>query len=125
MIETLFILLVVFQVKHFLCDYPLQTEYVLGKMEPYFWEIPLAAHAGVHATATFIIALVFANPYIAALTAVMDFVIHFTVDRIKASPNMGGKFKPDQKQFWWALGADQMVHHLTHYWIIAIILGVL
>ena len=60
-------------------------------------------------------------------------VVHFTMDRIKASPNMLGRFKPLTKEtyptaneaaiksntyFWWSLGLDQGVHHLTHYVII-------
>lgn len=52
-----------------------------------------------------------------------DFIIHFTVDRIKASPNLGGRFNPTQPYFWWALGADQMAHHLTNYLFIAIIMS--
>ena len=92
------------------------------------WIQPLAAHAGVHAIATFLIAYVVLdlvywldNLFFATLFAILDFVIHFTVDRIKASPNLGGRFNPTQPYFWWALGADQMAHHLTHYLFIAII----
>lgn len=55
------------------------------------------------------------------------------MDRIKASPKRLGKYKAltssefekateEQKKsntyFWWALGLDQGVHHLTHYLII-------
>lgn len=121
MLETLIALLVVFQLKHFIADYPLQNEYMLGKFKAKGWELPLAAHAGVHALFTFGIILCI-NPVMALPLAVLDFVIHFGVDRLKAAPNYGGKFKPDQKEFWWALGADQMAHHLTHYAIIFVAL---
>ena len=128
MILEIFTLLVLFQLKHFVCDYPLQTQYMLGKMQATGWIQPLAAHAGVHAIATFLIAYVVLdlvywldNLFFATLFAILDFVIHFTVDRIKASPNLGGRFNPTQPYFWWALGADQMAHHLTHYLFIAII----
>lgn len=128
MILEIFTLLVLFQLKHFICDYPLQTQYMLGKMQATGWIQPLAAHAGVHAIATFLIAYVVLdlvywldNLFFATLFAILDFVIHFTVDRIKASPNLGGRFNPTQPYFWWALGADQMAHHLTHYLFIAII----
>lgn len=126
----LLILLVIFQIKHFVCDYPLQGQYMLGKMKATGWKLPLAAHAGVHAIATFTVAYLFLdlaywldNLVFATVLALADFIIHFTVDRLKASPNLGGRFKPTQPYFWWALGADQMAHHLTHYAIIfAIIL---
>ena len=123
-----FLLLILFQIKHFICDYPLQTAYMLGKANTKGWVLPLAAHAAVHALFTFAITLIAFQPtyfldavVLATVLALLDFVIHFTVDRIKASPNLGGRFKPTQPQFWWALGADQMIHHLTHYLFIFII----
>lgn len=114
MIETIFILLVAFQVKHFIADYPLQTPYMLGKMKSTGWVKPLAVHALIHAMFTIFIAIWF-NPHLALALGVIDFILHFIIDRLKASPNLGGRFKPDQPYFWWALGADQMAHHLTHY----------
>ena len=132
MIE-LFTLLILFQLKHFICDYPLQTPYMLGKMKATGWVKPLAAHATIHALFTFIISMWFiiiSLPgvgfiLIPTLLALLDFTIHFVVDRLKASPSIGGRFKPDQPYFWWTLGADQMVHHLTHYLIIFILIGIL
>ena len=128
MLFEIFTLLVLFQLKHFVCDYPLQTQYMLGKMQATGWIQPLAAHAAVHAIGTFIITIIVFNPayYLDAVTlavilAIVDFIVHFMVDRIKASPNLGGRFNPTQPYFWWALGADQMAHHLTHYLFIAII----
>lgn len=132
MIE-LFTLLILFQLKHFICDYPLQTPYMLGKMKATGWVKPLAAHATIHALFTFIISMWFiiitlpgvGFILIPTLLALLDFTIHFVVDRLKASPSIGGRFKPDQPYFWWALGADQMAHHLTHYLIIFILIGIL
>ena len=124
--EIVFLLLVLFQIKHFICDYPLQTSYMLGKMGKTNWVKPLAAHAGVHAIGTFIVVLVVTFSPIAIVFALVDFVLHFIVDRIKASPDLGGRWKLDQPYFWWALGADQMAHHLINYLFIAtiFILGV-
>ena len=129
----IYLLLVLYQVKHFLCDYPLQGRYMLGKFAGgYAWILPLTAHAGVHGIATLLIALCF-KPQCAIQLAVFDMLTHFVVDRIKASPNMLGRFKPLTKEtyptadasaiksntyFWSSLGADQAAHHLTHYAII-------
>ena len=124
MLFEIFTLLVLFQLKHFVCDYPLQNQYMLGKMQATNWIKPLAAHAAVHSLATYIITMYFVGPFIAILFALADFIIHFTVDRIKASPKLGGRFNPTQPYFWWALGADQMAHHLTHYLFIAIIISI-
>lgn len=117
----IFLLLITFQLKHFICDYPLQGTYMLGKLRATNWVLPLAAHAAVHATATFLIAIWF-SLHLAIILAIADFILHFTIDRLKASPNYGGRFKPDQPYFWWALGADQMAHHLTHYAFIFVLL---
>lgn len=118
----IFILLVIFQIKHFICDYPLQNQYMLGKMQANDWIRPLAAHAITHSVGTGLIALIFA-PHLTLLLIFADFVLHFIVDRLKASPTLGGRWKPEQPYFWWALGADQMTHHIVNYVFIYIILN--
>lgn len=118
--KTLFILLVVFQFKHWLCDYPLQRPYMLNKFKGgTAWILPLCAHAGVHALLTFIVTSICSRSAVTgAALAALDFVVHFAVDRVKAAPTWGGRWKPNEPYFWWALGADQAAHHLTHYFII-------
>ncbi len=117
-------LLVVYQLKHFFADFPLQGRYMLGKFKGGTeWIRPLAAHAGVHFVFTFVIACValYRVPGTlpkAFVLGALDFTVHFCVDRLKASPDLGGRWKPDKPYFWWALGADQMAHHLTHYFIV-------
>ena len=121
--KDILILLVAFQLKHFLADYPLQTKYMLGKFKggPE-WIKPLVAHCCIHAFGTLIISLFWLNLNEAFHLVIIDFSIHFVMDRIKAAPDILGRFKPEQPQFWWSLGFDQMVHHLTHYLLIFLIL---
>ena len=135
----LFLLLVIYQAKHFLADFPLQTKYMLGKFKDgWGFLLPLLAHVGVHGLFTFGITVCFTgNVLLGFLLACFDVVVHFVMDRIKAGKKYLGRFKPltakeypdaseAQKQhntyFWWSLGLDQMVHHLTHYAIIACII---
>ena len=152
-----FFLLILFQGKHFIADFPLQTDYMLRKFSPDWrvWIPALSAHAGVHAFFTFYIVVFVMHGYpyfgvpLALALAALDFVVHFTMDRIKASPNLLGRYKSlsardymyykrimeqagnhpnvhiqvnkvfrSNRNFWWALGFDQMVHHLTHYAVI-------
>ncbi len=121
-VSSIFLLLVIYQLKHFICDYPLQNAYMLGKFKESGWVKPLLAHTGIHAIATFLIAFAFTNLFFLSLSlAAFDLVIHFIMDRVKASPKMLGRFDIKDKRFWWSLGLDQMVHHLTHYAIIACI----
>ncbi len=114
---TFIYLLVLYQAKHFICDFPLQGRYMLGKFNKEGWVLPLAAHASVHAAATFLITVFFVGWWAIPL-AIADAIIHFCMDRIKASPYLWGRYNHSQPQFWYALGVDQMVHHLTHYVII-------
>jgi hypothetical protein len=160
MIGTIFALLILFQLKHFIADYPLQGNYMLGKFKP-GWDFlgPLSAHCLVHAVMTFAITVWYTPVAVALGLAGLDFVIHFLMDRIKAGPKYLGRFKAlnefewkaytkkidkaveeeaiydcyvaetvfnirkqSNQFFWWSLGLDQMVHHLTHYLIILIII---
>src|SRR5271166_324283 len=97
---AVFVLLLVYQLKHFIADYPLQTSYMLGKFMEKGWVVPLAAHAGIHASLTLAIALYYqaargghTSVLLALGLAVFDFSIHFTMDRIKASSKLMGRWK--------------------------------
>jgi hypothetical protein len=121
-IEELFLLLIIFQIKHFISDFPLQREYMLKKTMP-GWEFvpPLALHCAVHSSFTLAIVLAI-NTQLWWLAA-LDFVVHFSMDRIKSGPKYLGRFHDrDRPGFWNALGFDQMVHHFTHYYIIWVII---
>lgn len=107
-------LIAVFQIKHFLADYIWQGRYMLGKFKDSGWCKPLSAHCGVHFAMTFLIVIYHLPIEWAIGLAVLDFMIHFTVDRVKVVVSKGYDSSKD-KEFWWCLGADQMAHHFTHY----------
>lgn len=150
LIFEIFSLLIFFQLKHFVADYPLQGKYMLKKFRPdWGFFFPLLTHATVHALFTLAVCLWLA-PHLWWL-ALVDLSVHFVMDRAKAGPKYLGRYKSltvsefkrayDTTQhakepgdiksaksrlvsnilFWWALGFDQMVHHLTHYYIIFVI----
>lgn len=147
-----FALLIIYQIKHFVADYLLQGQYMLGKFKPYpHYILPLLAHTLVHGVFTFMIAVWLVSPLAALALGLLDLGIHFLVDRVKASPELLGRFtalsKNEMKNilsyvptlgqeavqeqygpqlksnrlFWHSLGLDQMAHHLTHYLIIWIL----
>lgn len=148
----IWVLLVVYQLKHFLADFPLQTPYMLGKFRDRGWIKPLLAHVGVHGGFTFAIALYFTHRLDMAWGLMLfDATVHFIMDRLKAGRMFLGRYKAlsaieftDVREdleskdklrrfvakqhlrgntlFWWALGLDQGVHHLTHYTCIFAIL---
>jgi hypothetical protein len=119
-ILLIFFLLIAFQLKHFLADYPLQMNaYMQGKFNREGWVMPLLSHVAVHGFFTLLICLVFVPVWLAVVLSVADMTIHFVMDRIKASPDLLGRYKDkDQPAYWNTLGLDQAVHHLTHYGII-------
>ena len=111
-LQPLCLLYAAFMVKHFLCDYPLQTAWMAkGKGTVTGWQAPLAAHAAMHAAGTLAIAL--ATVPTLAWLALVDLVVHGTVDRTKSCATRG--MSPGQPQFWWALGLDQCAHQATHF----------
>lgn len=121
-LTTVFILFTVYQLKHFLADYIFQHNYMLKKIRP-GWDFitPLALHCAVHAGLTLLICLFF-RPELWWLS-LLDFVIHFVMDRLRSGPKYLGRFNDvNQSIFWWILGLDQMVHHLSHILIIWIMM---
>lgn len=123
-----------YQLKHFICDFVLQNQYMLQKFNREKWAIPLAAHCTEHAIGTILVLCGFVIGY-SSLTfslgtsllilglATFDFIVHFTMDRIKAHPDLGASHSPYENAFWKYVGVDQMVHHLTHYIIIILFIG--
>lgn len=115
-------LLILFQLKHFIADFLLQNMYMVNGKQGYVnWVLPLFTHTSIHGFFTFLIAFIFTFNFILALVlALFDIIIHFSMDRIKASPYYLD-YEITDKKFWWMIGLDQMIHHLTHYSIIFII----
>lgn len=117
-LEIFLQLLVLFQIKHFLADFPLQVNYMIFRKTSANWDflLPLLSHSAVHGVLTLFMCLYYA-PHLWWLS-IADTIIHFVMDRIKSSPKYLGRFNDLSKAYyWWCLGLDQMVHHLTHIYI--------
>jgi len=79
--------------------------------------LPLTVHCAVHGLLALAI-LLYYTPHLWWLSLV-DFVVHFIMDRIKSGPRYLGRFDDKSKPGYWnAFGLDQMVHHLTSIFII-------
>jgi len=124
----IFVLLIIFQLKHLVADYYLQFPYMyINKGADENWLEPLTHHAIIHAAFAMIISVIYLAgfreaemPYgvvISAMVGMFDFSTHFVTDRWKAIKKDG----PDTSKFWYSLGIDQMVHHIVGiiivYWI--------
>lgn len=113
-----------FQLKHVFCDFIWQYDWMAkNKGKPWreaLW--PLTAHSGVHAVCTFGVVVYMTQRLLPGfIYAAFDFASHFVIDRLKADPKIGGKYKPDQHSFWISLGVDQYAHQCVYLFIVAAI----
>lgn len=116
-------MVVLFNVKHFLGDFLLQNEYMLGKFKRVGWQLPLLAHVASVAQFTFWITIITTHEIVLAISLTLfDMSTHMIIDRLKASPDHFGKYKPTDRMFWLVLGCDQMLHHIVDAIIIFLIL---
>ena len=111
---SLLFLYLSFRLKHFVCDFLLQTDWIaLTKVEPSSEGYKaLLLHAAIHAVATLVIMLVFV-PSLWWLAA-LDFFVHAFIDKVKGKITRNKGWNPKNTMFWWAFGVDQELHNLTH-----------
>ena len=119
MTSTVFILLVLFGIKHFVADFAMQYSYMIRDKGIYGATGGLH-HAGTHACWTFLILVPFMrSPEQLLILSLVDFVIHYHVDYFKQQLNKG--LTPADDRFWVWLGLDQALHYLTYVGIIYVI----
>jgi len=116
MTSTVFSLLSLFGIKHFIADFLMQYPYMLREKGIYGAEGGVH-HAGTHACWTFLILIPFITSaeQLIALPLV-DFVLHYHIDYFKQQLTKG--LTAADRQFWVWLGADQALHYLTYIGII-------
>ena len=108
--------MVLLTVKHVIADFVLQTSWMaIGKDQREGWALPLLAHCGVHFAVALAFILIVAPRF--WFVAVIDFVIHITVDRCKGlvSSRLGVTQENHHPWFWTLIGVDQALHHLTGF----------
>lgn len=95
--STIFLMLILFEIKHFLFDFVFQTKYHLGKFNAdgsFYW--PLVSHSAWVACLTPAILGIAGYGRHVELVAIawgIDFWSHFFIDRLKAGPKYLGRFK--------------------------------
>jgi len=109
-------ILVLLSIKHFILDFPLQTQYHILHKGIYGHPGGLQ-HAGLHGIGTFF-CLFFFVPMFAVTAAIADAIIHYHVDWIKMK---FGNQNIQNSMFWTHLGLDQLAHTLTYIAIVACI----
>jgi hypothetical protein len=112
---------VLFEAKHFVCDFVLQTPYQYRNKGIYGHPGGFV-HAGLHATGSLPAVLMFTEAVwlIAAILAA-EFVVHYHVDWLKEQINKRFGLTLDSALFWMVFGADQLTHQLTYGVMLAVL----
>lgn len=118
---SILILYCIFRVKHFVCDFMLQSDWMaLTKGTPGKEGYKaLFSHTLIHACGTFLIFIAFA-PALWWL-ALVDLLVHSIVDRLKGVVTLKKGWQTNDTLFWWAFGVDQELHNFTHIAYIVVI----
>jgi hypothetical protein len=113
--------LVVFEVKHFICDFVLQTAYLYRNKGIYGHRAGFI-HAGLHAGGSIpaILLLSHDSGLILAILFV-EFLIHYHVDWLKLHLDKRYRLGINQSLYWAIFGADQLLHQLTYVGILAVL----
>lgn len=101
-----------FIIKHFICDFLLQTPYQIQNKGRY-GHLGGLLHAAIHGVGTFAVCCVLALP---VWLAAIDALAHYHIDWLKDHANGKWRLSPTHRPagFWWLLGFDQMLHYLTY-----------
>ena len=117
-LQVVLIALVLFQLKHVIADFALQSPKIVAEKGRYgraggIW------HAIIHVVATAPI-LLWLKPGVATFFVIiaMEFVVHYHIDWIKATHARRTGLAPQHQLFWITLGIDQALHQLTYIAII-------
>ena len=110
----LLIVLSLFQLKHFVCDGPLQSKAMVDQKSIYGATLGLA-HSAIHGAGTLAVVLLSGfGGLIAVGMAVADAVVHYHIDFGKENIIKAQGWTVKDGPFWWALSADQMLHQFTY-----------
>ncbi len=113
--------LFIFQVKHFVCDFVLQTEYQIQKKSIYGHPAGLL-HAGLHVVGSIPALLVLSAPlYLICICLLGEFLVHYHMDWFKARIDAARGDTDKDYGYWVMFGLDQLVHQLTYLGIVLLV----
>ena len=120
-LALLFWSLVLLEVKHFICDFVLQTRYQYANKGTYGHPGGYL-HAGFHAVGSIPAILMVSDAAgLMATIVVAEFLCHYHVDWLKEQINKGRGLTHDATLFWIVFGADQLLHQMTYVVILALL----
>ncbi|MBX7146754.1 MAG: DUF3307 domain-containing protein [Alphaproteobacteria bacterium] len=118
--EQILIFLTFLIIKHFICDFVLQTSYQYLNKHKYGHPGGLL-HATIHGFGTFCVFVWWSAP-IAIVITFVDSIVHYHIDWAKAYLTRYISCNATMGRFWILFGIDQLLHYLTYIGIIAVLL---
>lgn len=102
-----------FQLKHYLCDFVLQTQTQATK-KGFYGHIAGITHAGTHVIGSIPALLILgANLRTIVVLLIGEFLVHYHTDWLKARIDRSRGGEQDHV-FWMLFGMDQLIHQLTY-----------
>lgn len=118
------ILLLLFQLKHFICDYPLQISPYQYLNKGTYGHLGGLLHALIHSIGTFVVLVFFVAPIGALMLCLLDGITHYHIDWAKVKLTQHYGLTPSTSAMYWLLlGFDQLLHQLTYLGIIWLIIN--
>jgi hypothetical protein len=113
-VEPILLAMLIFQIKHFLCDFVLQNSYQVTNKGTYLHPAGVL-HAGLHITGSLpaLWILTHSYPLIGALL-LGEFLIHYHTDWTKSQIDRRLRLNDQNSLYWMIFGSDQLVHQLTY-----------
>lgn len=113
--------LALFEVKHFLCDFVLQTAYLYRNKGTYGHPAGFL-HAGLHALGSLpAILLIGGAPGLIAMIVIGELLVHYHVDWSKLYIDKRFRLRIDRSAYWVVFGLDQLLHQATYIVILALL----
>jgi hypothetical protein len=116
---TIIICLILFQLKHYLVDFHLQTQDQI-KTKGIYGNLVGLGHTLEHTLGTTMVLIPFLwlHPVVLLACSLFDTFVHYNIDWTKM--HYGTK-DITKTRFWHQLGQDQLAHQLTYLFIAAIV----
>ena len=107
-------------IKHFVVDFLLQHRYQYSNKGNY-GHFGGVLHAGLHGVGTALCFYWYA-PIACVSLAIVDAFLHYHIDWAKVKLNAQFGWGPTtHEQFWWLLGADQLLQALTYIFLVNLV----
>ncbi|EAQ24429.1 MULTISPECIES: DUF3307 domain-containing protein [unclassified Roseovarius] len=120
-IFNLSLFLILFQIKHYLADFQLQTGWMAANKGRYGHPSGVL-HAGLHGAFSLPILLWFGLTWKFSLgLAIAETVLHYHIDWAKSRAVRQNGVDDADPRFWHYLGLDQAAHQLTYVALFAIV----